>query len=226
MVEKLKVNEIFGSINGEVCAWHQGSLCTFVRLQGCNLACGYCDTKKARDFSKGMTMTIPEIKREIKKIGNYNITITGGEPLLQRPNLDKLIEPLVLDGYHVSIETNGSLIPDVDRTIWGFVRYVMDHKGISSGESGQMCDEAFKTLRSCDILKFVVSSEEDFEFAIFKMKKLFGKSLEKIIPKIVFAPVYDDLDPKMLYELMTANKMLKKLGAILNLQIHKQIKIR
>jgi len=38
----ININEIFQSINGEITAWHQGSLTTFIRFSKCNLNCTYC----------------------------------------------------------------------------------------------------------------------------------------------------------------------------------------
>ena len=40
--DKLKVVEIFDSIDGE--GKRTGQPCTFIRLAGCNLRCSYCDT--------------------------------------------------------------------------------------------------------------------------------------------------------------------------------------
>src|SRR3972149_4258229 len=40
--DHMKITEVFSSINGEICAQHQGSLATFIRTWGCNLNCTYC----------------------------------------------------------------------------------------------------------------------------------------------------------------------------------------
>ena len=87
-----KVVEIFSSINGE--GTRAGQLAVFVRMQGCNLDCTYCDTKWANEedaiFNWTSTEEIVELLRsmEIK-----NVTITGGEPLLQE-NIQELLEAL------------------------------------------------------------------------------------------------------------------------------------
>ena len=76
------VVETFVSINGE--GPHAGELALFLRFQGCNLACSFCDTKWAN------TDTVPTEQRTVEQLvqlaqqeGVHNITLTGGEPLLQ-----------------------------------------------------------------------------------------------------------------------------------------------
>ena len=66
MAEKFKVVEIFESINGE--GMRAGELAVFVRMQGCNLCCNYCDTAWANvSDAEYREMTIDEIMKEIAK---------------------------------------------------------------------------------------------------------------------------------------------------------------
>ena len=53
----LKINEIFKSIQGE--SSYSGLPCIFIRLTGCNLRCGYCDTEYA--FYEGKEMSVDDI---------------------------------------------------------------------------------------------------------------------------------------------------------------------
>mgnify|MGYP000855462852 CR=1 FL=1 len=104
---KLKVNEIFYSLQGE--GAQTGKPVIFVRLSGCNLKCSFCDTK----HEEGSEMTLDTILTKVKEqstVCNY-IIFTGGEPLLQ---LDReAVEAFIRAGYSVGLETNGSLpIPD------------------------------------------------------------------------------------------------------------------
>ena len=75
------LNEIFSSIDGE--GLRQGELATFLRFAGCNLKCSYCDTEYAQEKSKKKKKSIEDIFSIVAKLKNKNITITGGEPLLQ-----------------------------------------------------------------------------------------------------------------------------------------------
>ena len=56
----------------------------FIRFQKCNLNCSYCDTKWANsDTSPYTLMSLEELYNKVIESGIKNITITGGEPLLQ-----------------------------------------------------------------------------------------------------------------------------------------------
>ena len=123
----LQVNEIFESISGEAGWFPQGSWCTFVRLQGCNLHCQWCDTKKALDHFAGMKMSVDEIVAQCK---TPRVLITGGEPLMQIDGLEVLLEALIEKAdKHVQVETNGSF--SIPR--WEGVEWVVDYKPPSSG---------------------------------------------------------------------------------------------
>src|SRR5512145_101447 len=100
--ETLRINEIFHSIQGES-TW-AGCPCVFVRLTGCHLRCGYCDTEYA--FGEGSWRTVDELADEVCSLGAGLVEITGGEPLLQ-PGVYPLIERLCDRGRTVLIETSG-----------------------------------------------------------------------------------------------------------------------
>src|SRR5438067_123170 len=81
MANELLVTEIFKSIQGETSL--SGLPFTFVRLTGCNLRCSYCDTAYA--FRGGTRMSVEEVCTRVAEAGVYDVLLTGGEPLLQRP---------------------------------------------------------------------------------------------------------------------------------------------
>lgn len=94
------VNNIFESIQGEG-IW-TGIPATFVRLQGCNLRCLWCDTKETWSDEDNY-MTSEEI---LSKIHLKHVIITGGEPLLH--DLTELFDLLCKKGKKVHVETNGT----------------------------------------------------------------------------------------------------------------------
>ena len=102
-----QVVEQFVSINGEgVCA---GELAAFIRFKGCNLSCSYCDTRWANlKDAFCAAVSADDLFAWAKKTGVRNITLTGGEPLLQE-NIGELISQLGKNGFRVEIETNGSV---------------------------------------------------------------------------------------------------------------------
>ena len=71
----------FPSVQGE--GVMIGTPMTFIRLQGCNLDCEWCDTEYAKDKRFGTPMTVSEIIDEVESFGLQWVCITGGEPMLQ-----------------------------------------------------------------------------------------------------------------------------------------------
>ena len=104
----MKVVEKFISINGE--GLRAGELAVFVRFRGCNLRCSYCDTMWANEANCPYVEESPEeIYAYIKESGIKNVTLTGGEPLLQK-DIASLICLLLSDSdLRVEIETNGAV---------------------------------------------------------------------------------------------------------------------
>jgi 7-carboxy-7-deazaguanine synthase len=224
-MKSLQVHEIFSSINGEICRPHQGSMCTFLRLQGCNLRCVYCDTKKAQrnEVNVKQTMTVANIVKEVKKQKNINVTITGGEPMLQLESLDILVRKLITTN-NVSIETNGAVKIPLGFP-WVVVNWVIDYKLPYSGECTKMVEENFHNLSHHDIVKFVVGSYSDFVFAVRKaeeIKKLCTKNIADF-PIFAFSPCIGNMEPMELYEYMGKLDFLKDTGAVFSLQLHKII---
>ena len=111
-MSRYPINEIFASIQGE--GSRTGERCVFVRFQGCNLNCPYCDTKDAikEDDSKGMSDI--DISLAIDNYEEINtVVLTGGEPLLYLDrNIMESIKPSYPDDdekvYNVIIQTNGT----------------------------------------------------------------------------------------------------------------------
>ena len=101
-MNKLKVNEIFYSLQGE--GANTGMPVIFIRLSGCNLKCSYCDT----DHSSYTEMDIDEICNQLQKYSLCKkVIFTGGEPLLQLT--PKQVDILQFLNYSVAVETNGTL---------------------------------------------------------------------------------------------------------------------
>lgn len=176
----MKVIEIFDSIDGE--GPRQGHPSTFIRLAGCNLRCGYCDTTYA--FSGGQEMGIDEIVDRVRY--SPNITITGGEPLFHE-DIHLLLD--ALPNRDIIVETNGSidLQPFLNHSN---IRFVMDWKCPSSGMSDRMLESNLKALRRVDEIKFVVANESDVETAYSVIPRTNAKP--------VISPVFGKADLRMI----------------------------
>ncbi len=83
---RLRITEIFFSLQGE--ASRVGLPTVFIRLTGCPLRCGYCDTDYA--FQGGEWFSLPEILEHVRRHASRHVTVTGGEPLAQKACQDLL----------------------------------------------------------------------------------------------------------------------------------------
>lgn len=202
----MRVTEIFQSIQGE--STRAGRPCAFVRFTGCDLRCAWCDTPYA--YEGGEERTQEEIIAQLERFWVREVTLTGGEPLLQ-PELPALCERLIERGFSVSVETNGQ--HPLDSLPVGVAR-IVDVKPPSSGFE----DRRFLNLghlRPPDELKFVLASREDFEWAA-KLIERFRFPPE--LP-VLLSPVHGRLAPELLVEWMLASAIPARLG----LQLHKYI---
>jgi 7-carboxy-7-deazaguanine synthase len=182
----LRVNEIFFSLQGET--GRIGLPTVFIRLTGCPLRCGYCDTEYA--FSGGENMSISTILDKISSYQTRYITVTGGEPLAQRACL-LLLTALCDEKCSVSLETSGALdISEVDTRVCK----VMDIKTPGSGEMEKNHWANLDYLTSQDELKFVLCDETDYQWA----SEIIHKRRLNQICSILFSPVYGKLDPTIL----------------------------
>ena len=209
-----KVVEIFESINGE--GMRAGELAVFVRMKGCNLSCNYCDTMWANEADcEFEEMTADRIVERVKKSGIKNVTLTGGEPLLQK-DADKLLK-LFSDekDIRVEIETNGSV------NLSPFLKYentsfTMDYKLPESDMEKYMELENFKILRKKDTLKFVASSVNDLK----KAKDIIEKYdlIDRV--NIIFSPVFGKIELTDIVDFLKDNKLN---DVRMQLQMHKFI---
>lgn len=215
VMAKYNVVEIFESINGE--GMHAGELAVFVRFRGCNLRCSYCDTRWACGWDAPcQQMTEEEICQKILETGIQNVTITGGEPLIQEDIiilLRRLAREKVLQ---VEVETNGSVSVAPFRDMEHPPVFTIDYKLPGSEMESRMCMENFRSVGEADTVKFVVSGESDLE----RSKEMIQ---EYDLPgrcHVILSPVYDKIQPERIVAYMRENHMNR---VRLQLQMHKII---
>src|SRR5665213_2888808 len=109
----LQLAEIFYSVQGE--GMWAGTPAVFVRLAGCNLACGFCDT----DYALKFVASVDEVVALVRAEGGDcpMVILTGGEPLAQAATL-ALIPALQADGRRVHIESNGTIFTELPDDVW------------------------------------------------------------------------------------------------------------
>jgi len=206
--ERLHVNEIFYSIQGE--STHAGCPCVFVRLTGCNLRCRWCDTEYA--FYEGRKMTIAEVAEIVEGYHCNLVEITGGEPLLQQ-SVYLLIDALLNAGHTVMIETSGAV--DVSGLDPRVIK-IMDLKCPASGECDRNLWSNLDHLKDHDEVKFVLADRADYEWARDTIR---NRTFSDRVNALLMSPVYGELDPAELARWILEDRI----PARLQIQLHKHL---
>lgn len=102
------ISEIFFSLQGE--GELTGMPSVFVRTSGCNLRCSWCDTPYASWEPEGKQMSVDQIVAEVQRHACEHVVLTGGEPMIA-PQIRDLAAELKILGYHITIETAGTIPP-------------------------------------------------------------------------------------------------------------------
>lgn len=107
---KLKIHSIetFGTHDGP-------GIRLVVFVQGCQFRCLYCANPDTMDVTGGKFITPEEIVERAVNQKSYfgkrgGVTVSGGEPLLQRKVLKNLFRMLHQEGIHTALDSNGRLI--------------------------------------------------------------------------------------------------------------------
>jgi 7-carboxy-7-deazaguanine synthase len=204
-LSELRITEIFLSLQGE--STSVGLPSVFVRLTGCPLRCGYCDTAYA--FKGGERMALEEV---IERVGDYGVRpvcVTGGEPLAQAA-CGELLSALCDLGYRVSLETSGALdVAPVDQR----VVKVMDLKTPGSGEVARNRYENLDFLGPEDQVKFVLCGEDDYRWSLQQLER--WRLTERC--QVLFSPSFGQLDPARLADWIVRDRLPVRF----QLQLHK-----
>jgi len=171
MQQNYKVNELFQTIQGE--GFYTGMPAIFIRLQGCDVGCAWCDTKNtwaidpdlqsplhtlsdhSDQSSHWADVSSDEIVAEIKRLG-YSaklVVITGGEPcMVDLRELTSLLHSL---GFQTQIETSGTYPVLVDDKSWVTLSPKVAMRG------GKVILPS--ALQRADEIKHPVAREKDIE---------------------------------------------------------------
>ncbi|HPE81560.1 MAG TPA: 7-carboxy-7-deazaguanine synthase QueE [Gammaproteobacteria bacterium] len=204
-MSRLRITEIFHSLQGESAS--VGWRTVFVRLTGCPLRCGYCDTTYA--FKGGEWWDIDAILEQVAGFDARFVTVTGGEPLAQ-PECLTLLRALCDVGYRVSLETSGAL--DVSAVDPRVVK-VMDLKTPASGECDRNLYTNIDHLHPQDQVKFVIADEADYLWSrdVLRSRNLNARC------EVLFSPVAGQLAPALLADWILRDH----LDVRFQLQLHK-----
>jgi len=208
----LYVQEIFPTIQGE--GNFVGYPAVFLRLNGCNLQCSFCDT----EFDDLKKISLDNILTEIAKLSQNSsnkrvrnlVVVTGGEPF--RQPIEKLCQKLIAQNFLVQIETNGTIF----RNISDQVKIICSPK-ISNGKYYQIRDDLLKRIMS---FKFLISAQNHEYSRVDEV----GQSRYNIPVYVQPIDEYDEEKNQKNIEL--AMKISQENGYILSYQLHKILKIK
>jgi len=154
-------------------------------------------------------MEIETVVNQVQTHRANRVTLTGGEPLAQRP-ARALLERLCDAGFAVSLETSGALdIANIDPR----VRVVMDIKTPGSGEAARNLASNLQHLRRQDEIKFVLADRADYEWSRQMVDR------ERLTERcdVLFSPIWNQIDPAQI-----AGWILEdRLPVRLQVQLHK-----
>ncbi|MCP8898924.1 7-carboxy-7-deazaguanine synthase QueE [Gilvimarinus xylanilyticus] len=202
----VKITEIFYSLQGE--SNTVGLPTVFVRLTGCPLRCGYCDSEYA--FYGGTRMSFDEVLDKVASYSPRYVCVTGGEPMAQK-HTPALLTALCERGYQVSLETSGAMtLEGVDER----VVKVMDLKTPGSGEVQRNLWSNLKLLDGRDQIKFVICSREDYQWAKLKLDEY---KLAERVGDVLISPSFGQVSPRQLADWVVEDNLPVRF----QLQLHK-----
>lgn len=203
----LRVTEIFFSLQGE--STRVGLPTLFIRLTGCPLRCGYCDTDYA--FNGGETLSVAKILEQAAQYNAHYVCVTGGEPLAQK-HTPALLTALCNRHYAVSLETSGALnISAVDPR----VSRIIDIKTPGSGETDKNHWDNLALITPHDEIKFVLCSEDDYRWAKHVIDEY---DLSERCP-VLLSPAHGQLDPAALADWVVRDQLRVRM----QVQLHKYL---
>lgn len=227
--------EPFLSIEGE--SLRQGEPTIFLRFLGCNLRCQsdvyldcHCDSEYT--FKEGPDTVRYNISDLVKKLDSLeceNLSITGGEPLINK-GLYKFLEYIYEEDpeydrlsckYRISIETNGSVDISEIKNLYPDIHIIGDWKcRVAFGENANkaMIRNNLRLYRMNDALKFVVT-KDDFDEVIEVLEKsgVYKKT------NIYISPAWGCVDLKDVVDFVIENR---KYGLNLSIQQHKLFNLK
>ena len=153
VVGKLHLIETCGTVDGPGIRY-------VVFAQGCPLRCIYCHNPDTWDINKhALSMSVGELMPDILKYKSYfkasggGVTLTGGDPLLQREFALALFKACKQEGLHTTLDTAGFTdIDDLTKELLSYTDLVLlDIKSINP--------ETFKEVAGVPIDKTLAFSK-------------------------------------------------------------------
>ena len=164
---RAKIQEIFRSIQGE--GIYHGARQIFIRFYGCNLECKFCDTPQ----EKFKYYTPDQLLKEVESFKDpyHSVSLTGGEPLLQKDFLKVFLPRFKKDYIKIYLDTNGVCADALSEIIEYLDIIAMDFKLPSSTHYKALWTEHRKFLKVAtqkDVFVKVVVCYDTIDEEIYK----------------------------------------------------------
>lgn len=243
------ISEMFKSIQGE--GIYAGRPQVFVRFCGCNLNCGYCDSQASRDRQKPFCsvektpgkgdfaymqnpLMVDDVVEAIESLASHgDVSLTGGEPLLQCDFLVKLLPVIRSKGYRVHLETNGTKPDEVARLAGQMDVVAMDFKLPSASSVGDIFELHGQFLKAAKRAKVfvktvVTSGTTDAEIRRCAETIVCAKPVPLILQPVTPCSDSDSLKPPSLTRLLVMHAIAaEELDDVRILpQLHKMLGVR
>lgn len=145
-----EISEVFSSIQGE--GPYLGVRQVFVRFGRCNMHCGYCDELDKMQAGSYRIRSLADLTAEVDSLErvhgpHHSVSLTGGEPLVYGPFLERFLPALKKRGLRTYLETNGTLPRQLERVARWCDVIAMDLKPASSTGDRSFEDEHRAFLR-------------------------------------------------------------------------------
>ena len=173
-----RIAEVFHSIQGEGAT--AGRPAIFVRLQGCSVGCGWCDTKYSWDPAAGREVTLAGLLDEVAAFPCRRVVVTGGEPL-ESPLFAPLVTALAGRGHAVEVETSGTLAPPADAP--STIQWNVSVKLVGSGvaEERRISPVAIRAFLERDAWWKLVVSEPGEIGEVLRLTERFALPRERVL---------------------------------------------
>jgi len=192
------IAETFYSVQGE--GKYIGVPSFFIRSSGCNLRCEWrdqesgevtkCDTPYTSWAPNGTIKSIDDLVRDVQRVPAQHVVITGGEPFMQK-DLPKLAAELARLGYHITVETNGTLFKELPPEVYLSISPKMSNSVPYDTEYEKVHSNRMRNPET--LRKFTARHDYQFKFVVVvpdDLREIQGLQSQLLIPssKIYLMP--------------------------------------
>jgi len=228
---KAKISEIFQSVQGE--GLYVGVKQVFIRFFDCPLNCAWCDTPQSKEGEDAHfeEYTSDEVWRKISGLWSncHSVSLTGGEPLLQKDFIAEFLPRLKSAWITSYLETNGILHRELAGIIDDIDIIAMDLKLPSSTQCRPFWEEHeefLKIARKKEVFTKTVISEDTTREDVIRAAELVA-GIDAEIPCVLQPNYFDNPEAVMRKCLEYQKEYSNRLKDVRIIpQVHKYLKLK